>query len=92
MVLRLDLVQKTQPDLVTLDIVMPEMDGLTALRRLVETNRDVKVVMVTSASTLANTLDARAAGAVGFLIKPFDKSKVAKVLSEITQSQTKISA
>jgi len=80
----LELVQQTQPELVTLDIVMPEMDGLTVLRHLVERHPDIKVVMITSAATLANTLDARAAGAKSFLVKPFDKEKVAQMLREVT--------
>jgi len=72
------------PDLVTLDIVMPELDGLSALSMIREDNPNVVVIMVSSAATLVNELAAKERGANGFLRKPFDKESLQKVISTVT--------
>jgi two-component system chemotaxis response regulator CheY len=83
------LVNETDPDLVTLDLVMPELDGLSALKAIRSQNRKVLIVMVSSAATRANEAAAQKAGANGFLKKPFDKGSLRKVLEQISLSTSR---
>lgn len=59
-------------DVVFLDIVMPQMDGLEALEKIVEKNPDIKVIMMTASSTLDRVLKAHKYGATHYIMKPFD--------------------
>jgi two-component system, chemotaxis family, chemotaxis protein CheY len=72
-----------RPDLITLDVVMPEMDGLTALKEISRMDPKAKTIIVTSAATVSNMMEAREAGAVHFLIKPFTKEKLAEILTKV---------
>jgi len=65
-----------KPDLVTLDITMPEMDGLEALKRLRTKNPKAKVIMCSAMGQEAMVLNAIQNGAYDFIVKPFEKSKV----------------
>lgn len=64
------------PDLVMLDITMPEMDGLSALKALREKHPKAKVIMCSAMGQRAMVLDAIRSGASDFIVKPFEKSKV----------------
>lgn len=65
-----------QPDLVTLDITMPEMDGLQALKLLREKDPKARVIMCSAMGQRTMVLEAVQSGAFDFLVKPFEKSKV----------------
>ncbi len=64
------------PDLVTLDITMPELDGVQALRLLRQKAPKAKVIMCSAMGQRSMVLDAIQAGACDFVVKPFEKSKV----------------
>lgn len=68
--------EQLRPDLVTLDITMPEMDGLEALIAIKEIDPDASVVMVSAMGQQALIVAALEAGATDFLIKPFQPTKV----------------
>ncbi len=75
----LDMLEKyetVQPDLVLLDITMPELDGLGALRRLKAKHPEAKVIMCSAMGQQAMVIDAIQSGAYDFVVKPFEKSKV----------------
>lgn len=63
--------QELRPDAVTLDIVMPETDGLYALPRIVEIDPDAKVVVVSALGQTTLISEAIRAGAQDFIVKPF---------------------
>jgi two-component system, chemotaxis family, chemotaxis protein CheY len=71
-----ELYQQMQPDLVTMDITMPEMDGISAVRRIRELNPDAKIIMCTAMGQKNMVMEAVAAGARDFIIKPFQPDKV----------------
>ena len=60
------------PDVVLLDIMMPQMDGLKALEEIRERCPTAKVIMITAYSTLDRVLSSHKKGAHDFIIKPFD--------------------
>lgn len=59
-------------DLVLMDIMMPQMNGLDALEKIMEKNPKQKVIMMTAYSTLDKVLKSHKEGAVHYLMKPFD--------------------
>ena len=61
-----------QPDLVLLDVAMPDMDGVETLRRIVALQSPVPVIMVTANADIATTSKLLAMGAVDYIPKPFD--------------------
>lgn len=72
-----------KPDLVTMDITMPEMDGITALKAIKKLDPRAKVVMVSAMGQEAHVKDAVLAGATGFIVKPFNEEQVIKGLSRV---------
>ena len=72
----IEIFKKTKPDVVTLDITMPEIDGLTVLQEMLEINKSVKVLIVTALSDKATALKSIKLGAKSFLPKPFTESKL----------------
>ena len=67
----LDLVGRLQPDLILLDIYLPDMSGIDVLRRLRELRRQVDVITITAAKDVATLRAAMHGGSVHYLIKPF---------------------
>ena len=65
-----------KPDLVTLDITMPKMDGITALTKIMEFDKDAKVVMVSALGKEDMVKKALLAGAKNYITKPLDRKKV----------------
>jgi len=68
--------KELKPDIVTLDMVMDEMNGLEALKLIIEENPEAKVIMVSSMGQDVIVRDAIVSGAKNFLLKPFDEKQV----------------
>ena len=79
----LELFEKTNPDIVTLDITMPEIDGLTVLEEMIKINKDVKVMVVTALTDKATGLKAIKLGAKSYLPKPFTEEKLQESFDRI---------
>lgn len=77
----LEKLKEQRPDIVFLDIEMPELSGLEALRAIQEMNLGTKVIMVTATPTAQNVLAAKEGGASGFLVKPVSPKKVADAIA-----------
>lgn len=75
--------QELKPDIVTLDITMPVMDGLTALKSIVRIDTGAKVVMVSAMGQEAMVRDAVLAGAKGFIVKPFKEEGLVSAISKL---------
>src|SRR5579871_3319421 len=67
--------EKLKPDLVTLDIIMPQINGLETLKKLRAIDPDAAVVIVTSFSSQDSVKDCMMAGAKSYVLKPFEESK-----------------
>ena len=72
--------RELKPDLVTMDIVMPEMDGIEATRQIMEEDPEARIVMCSALGQEALVIESIAAGARDFIIKPFTAEKVLQVL------------
>ena len=68
--------RELRPDLTTLDIVMPGMDGVSALRRIREDDPAARVVMVSAVDQKGKLTECIRLGAVDFIVKPFDKARL----------------
>ncbi|WP_339063308.1 response regulator [Tepidibacillus marianensis] len=71
-----------RPDLVTLDITMPEMDGITALKEVRKIDPNAKVIMCSAMGQQAMVIDAIQAGAKDFIVKPFQADRVIEAISK----------
>lgn len=72
-----------QPDFVTLDIVMPNMDGLAALKAILEADPGATVIMVSAMGQDALIQEASSTGAKGFIVKPFRPQAVLETVQQI---------
>ena len=68
--------RELKPDMTTLDIVMPEMDGVEALRAIRQEAPDAKVVMISAIDQRAKLTECIQLGALDFIVKPFDKNRL----------------
>jgi two-component system chemotaxis response regulator CheY len=75
--------KETLPDLVTLDIAMPKMDGLTCLQELLKIKKDAKIIMITSQTDSYTSDNVLRKGAAGILGKPFNSEKILAKVEEI---------
>ncbi len=86
----LEMVKTERPDLVVLDVMMPEMDGMEACERLKKdpTTNSIPIIMLTAKGRKEDVVDAIAAGANSYIVKPFNLSelveRIEKVLSDGT--------
>ncbi|MDD6380939.1 MAG: response regulator [Lachnospiraceae bacterium] len=71
------------PDLITLDITMPEMDGVECLKRILDIEPDQKVIMITAAGQQSKVVEALKLGAKQFITKPFEKDVVLRSIREV---------
>ena len=71
-----DLYAEHKPDLVTMDIVMPEKDGIQALEEILSNDENAKIVMVTAVDQRESLMRAIRAGATDYIIKPFESERV----------------
>lgn len=77
-----EMYKEQMPDLVTLDITMPEMDGITALRQIRSINPNAKVIMCSAMGQQAMVIDAIQAGAKDFIVKPFQAERVLEAIAK----------
>ncbi len=71
-----------QPDLVTMDISMPEMDGITAVKEIKSFDASAKIIMCSAMGQQAMVIDAIQAGAKDFIVKPFQPERVLEAVSK----------
>ncbi|TGB04796.1 response regulator [Halobacillus salinus] len=77
-----EMYKEHQPDLVTMDITMPEMDGIAALKEIKSENPNAKVIMCSAMGQQAMVVDAIQAGAKDFIVKPFQADRVIEAIQK----------
>ena len=78
-----ELYKSHQPDLVTIDITMPEMDGIEAVKQIKAVNPAAKVIMCSAMGQQSMVMDAIKAGANDFIVKPFQADRVLEAVKKI---------
>ena len=78
-----ELYRELKPDLVTMDITMPEMSGLDAVKKIKKDFKDAKIIMCSAMGQQKMVVDAIEAGAKDFIVKPFDDSQVVDSVSRV---------
>lgn len=75
--------KELKPDLITIDMIMPEMNGIDAVKKLVEINPGAKIIMVSAMGQQLLIEEALKAGAKNFIIKPFQPEKVLETIKTV---------
>jgi two-component system chemotaxis response regulator CheY len=79
----LEMVKEKKPDAVTLDITMPEMDGLTCLENIMEIAPDTNVIVITALSDKMTGLQALKKGAAAYLFKPVSEEDIREAFDDL---------
>jgi len=79
----LDKFREHKPDIVTTDITMPEMDGITSMIEMLKIKPDAKVIVISAITGAENVKKAIDAGAVNFITKPFNEADFLKIFGEV---------
>ena len=74
---------KYKPDLVTMDITMPDMDGITAVKEIIKVDSEAKIIIITSHGQEDMVIKSIQSGAVGYILKPITDEKLAQVIGEV---------
>lgn len=74
--------KELKPDLTTMDITMPEMDGIAALKEIKKIDPNAKVIMCSAMGQQAMVIDAIQAGAKDFIVKPFQADRVIEAIKK----------
>jgi two-component system chemotaxis response regulator CheY len=77
------LYQQHRPDLVTMDLVMPVMGGLEALRQIRALDPEARVIVITALDQKQALMDSIRDGALDFIVKPFERRRVLALLSKL---------
>ena len=80
--------EKLQPSLITMDITMPDMDGITAVDEILKKQPWIKVVMCSAADQREKIVEAIKVGAKDFISKPFEKEKALSVIKRVLEGLT----
>ena len=79
----IDVYSSEKPDAVLMDITMPEMDGLAALKEIRALDSEARIVMLTALGQESVVLDAIKAGAKDFVVKPFEPDRVLAAIEKV---------
>jgi two-component system, chemotaxis family, chemotaxis protein CheY len=74
--------KELSPDLVTMDITMPEKDGIAALKEIKAVDENAKIIMCSAMGQQAMVIDAIQAGAKDFIVKPFQADRVIEAIQK----------
>ena len=77
--------KELKPDLVTMDITMPKMDGIESLTLIKKFDPESKVVMITAAGQKEKMVEALKRGADEFITKPFDQEEVSSIIKRLVE-------
>ncbi len=75
--------EKYQPDILTLDITMPEMDGIQAVREILKVSPKTNIIMVSAMGKQSMVIEAIKQGAKDFVVKPFDRTRVFQSINNV---------
>lgn len=77
--------KRLSPDLVTMDITMPEMDGIACIKEIINFEPGARILVISALADKATGIEALEQGARGFLCKPFNDDDLARALNEMME-------
>jgi two-component system chemotaxis response regulator CheY len=80
------LYKQLKPDIVTMDLTMPEVGGIDAIKMIKAIDKDARIIVISSMGHEILVREAIMAGAISFIVKPFKEEVVSKQLNNISQS------
>lgn len=78
-----ELYKAEKPDVVTMDITMPDMDGIEAVKEICKINPNAKIIMCSAMGQQTMVMDAIKAGAKDFIVKPFQADRVIEAIKKV---------
>ncbi|WP_058485395.1 response regulator [Defluviitalea phaphyphila] len=79
----IEMAAKLKPNVITLDITMPEMNGINAIPEILKVSPESKIIMCSALGQQAMVVDAIKKGAKDFIVKPFEKSRVLQAINNV---------
>jgi len=79
----LEMFRKTDPDVVTMDLTMPQMDGIECISKIVQLKPAVRILVISALADKATAVEAMERGANGFLNKPFTDRQLNEAIAEL---------
>lgn len=79
----IELFKSVSPDLMLMDITMPQMDGIEALKKIMEINSHAKIIMCSAMGQQSMVIDAIKAGAKDFIVKPFQSDRILEAVKKV---------
>ena len=82
----IELYKKLKPDIVTMDIIMPEIGGmntLKAIKQILKSDKDAKIVIVSAMGQQDMVVESIQAGAKDFIVKPFQRSRITEAIARL---------
>lgn len=75
--------QELNPDIITMDITMPEMDGLASIKKILAINPSANIIMISAMGQESMVREAVLSGAKGFIVKPFKEDAIVAALNNL---------
>ena len=79
----IELYKNERPDLVTMDITMPDMDGIAAVKEIIKIDPNAKIIMCSALGQQSMVMEAIKSGAKDFIVKPFQPDRVIEALKKV---------
>ena len=79
----IELYQELKPEIVTMDITMPDMDGITAVKEIIKLDPEARIIMCSAMGQQPMVLEAIQAGAKDFVVKPFQADRVIDSIQKV---------
>ncbi|WP_054742925.1 response regulator [Cellulosilyticum ruminicola] len=79
----IEMAELLQPDIVTLDITMPEMDGIQAIEKILEVSPNSKIIMCSAMGQHSKIVECIKKGAKDYIVKPFEKTRVLQAIYNV---------
>lgn len=79
--------RRNTPDMITMDLTMPELDGIGCIERIMELNPETRILVISALVDKATALEALKKGAHGFLCKPFNEDELRSALKELMKNE-----
>ncbi|MBN1467112.1 MAG: response regulator [Fusobacteriaceae bacterium] len=83
----IEIYKKLKPEIITIDLIMEKMDGLTAAKEILEFDKNAKIVLISSMGQKNYVDNSIKIGVKDFLVKPFSREKLLKVLRDVSNNE-----